>query len=418
MARHSVCFAHSGGVTTMLNATAAAFIRACQKNPAVDRIYIGKNGIMGLIQDQLFDVTELSADSLDTLAHTPSSVFGSCRKKLPHPSQDQASYQALIQTLQQRGIRHFVYQGGNDSQDTTHKISQFAQSQGHPLQVMGLPKTIDNDLYGTDFAPGFPSAAKYLATSLREACLDTFAMHPSSTKVFIMEVMGRHTGWLAAACGMTAASLPLGPHILLVPEIAFERARWRQKVADTIQQQGFCVIVASEGITDTQGNLLTAGGGRDDFGHQQLGGVGHTLARWVQEDLNVKTHVAIPDYLQRSAGHLRSRCDFDAATLLGQTCSDAIGTDTQGVMLGLTRDVTQPGGFAVQPVPLTTCANEEKKLPRHFLSSDGFTLTQAGQDYFHPLLQGEVYPRYGTDGLPAYFSPLDLVLSLNPECAS
>ena len=415
MARYSVCFAHSGGVTTMLNATAASFIRACQQNPAVDRIYVCQNGIVGLIQDKLFDVTAFSQDTLDTLAHTPSSVFGSCRKKLQNPSCDPASFDSLGHTLQQRNIRHFVYQGGNDSQDTTAKISQYAQAQGHPLQVIGLPKTIDNDLYGTDFAPGFPSAAKYLATSLREACLDTFAMHPSSTKVFIMEVMGRHTGWLAASCGMTATNLPLGPHILLVPEIAFDRTRWREKVADTIQQHGFCVMVASEGITDAHGQLLSASAGRDDFGHQQLGGVGHTLARWVQEDLNVKTHVAIPDYLQRSAGHLRSRCDFDCATLLGQTCAQAIGADTHGVMLGFTRDTTQPSGFAIKPAPLTTCANEEKKLPRHFLSPDGFALTEAGQAYFSPLLQGEVYPPYGADGLPAYFSPLSLVLSPTPE---
>ena len=412
----NVCFAHSGGVTTMLNPTAAAFLKSCCINPNIDKVYVAKNGILGLIKHELYDVTHWTESQWNQLSHTPSTVFGSCRKKLPLYDKEPSSYESIFKTCESRGITHFVYQGGNDSQDTTHKLNQACQSRKRKLVCLGLPKTIDNDLFGTDFSPGFPSAAKYLATSLREACLDTFAMSESSTKVFIMEVMGRHTGWLAAAAATTFRSMPFGPHIVMVPEIAFAKDAWIKKVRDTVSSHGFCVIVASEGIVDkTTNQPLTQPQTCDAFGHQQLGGVGTILAHMVQSELNLKTHVAIPDYLQRSAGHLRSGTDFACAQLLGETCAKHITEDTQPCMLGLIRDPHTPLGWRVEPVDLNICANHEKKLPRSFLDCTGTQLTDLAYDYFIPLLQGSVYPPFQNDGLPDYFSPLTLSLSPTPE---
>ncbi|MEC8064360.1 MAG: 6-phosphofructokinase [Pseudomonadota bacterium] len=413
---YSVCFAHSGGVTTMLNATAAAFLQACCQNPDIDQVYVAQNGILGLIHNKLFAVKDWPASHWQKLAHTPSTVFGSCRKKLPNYQDDPDVYHALFSTCSEKSITHFVYQGGNDSQDTTHKINQACKQLHQPLTCIGLPKTIDNDLFGTDFSPGFPSAAKYLATSLREASLDTFAMSTSSTKVFIMEVMGRHTGWLAAASATSHRSLPLGPHIILVPECPFDKSLWLNRVKRCVEQHGLCVIVASEGIVDKATNQpLTQARTQDAFGHQQLGGVGNILAEIVHQELGYKTHVAIPDYLQRSAAHLRSGTDFACAKLLGETCAEHIGANTTGCMLGLVRESSTPVRWRVEPVDLATCANHEKKLPSDFLSADGMELTQKAYDYFIPLLQGEVYPPYQKDGLPDYLSPLSLSILSDQE---
>ena len=410
----NVCFAHSGGVTTMLNASAAAFLAACKHNPDVKSLLVAKNGIVGLIKNQLFRIQDWNDSDWCRLAHTPSTVFGSCRKKLASFEDNPSDYHAIFATCRAYGISRLVYQGGNDSMDTAHKLNMAARTLGLDFVCLGIPKTIDNDLYGTDFSPGFPSAAKYLATSLYEASLDTYAMSESSTKVFIMEVMGRHAGWLAA--GTAAASQSgLGPHLLLVPEIGFDTDDFLQRVSTCVQQRGFCVVVASEGICYRHDQQPVAQTGEvDAFGHAQLGGVGQTLSQLVTSRLGLKTHVAVPDYLQRSAGHLRSACDFEHAQALGKAAASAMGPQTPAVMLGLVRNIKHSISWDIQAFDLAECANHEKKLPKNFLSKDGYTLTNRARDYFEPLLAGEVYPSYNASGLPDYFSPLSLTIS-QPE---
>ena len=403
----NLCIAHSGGVTSILNTTAAASIQKAQQSGHYQRIYCAEFGLNGLIQGRLFDVTTLNAQQITQLAQTPSSVFGSCRYRLPDNEPDHILYQKIKQTCHDYGINHLIYQGGNDSQDTTLKLTQQAMDN---FAVIGLPKTIDNDLFGTDFCPGYPSAAQYLLTSMHEAALDTWAMSKNSTQVFILEVMGRHTGWLAMATGLMRTETHQAPHCILTPERPFCQETWLQYVRHCVEQYGHCVVVASEGIVDMSGKRLTHSTETDAFGHQQLGGVGATLADLVRRHAGFKAHWALPDYLQRCAGHLRSGIDIHCAQMLGEAAVSALLEGQHGMMLGLERSSATPAHWQTIAIDLTTCANQERTLPTSFIHPENYMLSGDAADYLTPLLCQPQTPTFASC-LPDYFDRNILALA-------
>lgn len=395
-------YAQSGGVTAVINASAAGVIDACNRfKSKIAKVYAGQNGIIGALQEELIDVSKESPAMLKALKHTPGGAFGSCRYKLKSIEKNLREYQRLIEVFAAHDIGYFFYNGGGDSQDTTHKLSQISQEMGYPLTCIGIPKTIDNDLPFTDNSPGFGSVAKYIAVSIKEAGLDVASMASSSTKVFILEVMGRHAGWIAAASGLAADSASQSPHIILLPEVPFQPERFLAKVDQCVQQYGFCTIVASEGIRNDHGHFLAETGLRDAFGHAQLGGVAPVLAQLIQKDLGYKYHYAIADYLQRSARHLASQVDIDQAYALGKAAVEMAVKGENAVMPIIVRDTDPQYSWHIDRVPLAQVANQEKPMPAKFISKDGFGITKACKNYLLPLIQGEAYPPY-QDGLPIY----------------
>lgn len=411
MPKPNLCIAHSGGVCSILNTTACASILHARQTGFYHKIYCAEFGLNGLVSKRLFDTSSLSNTTLQQISQTPSSVFGSCRFKLPELSQTSTIYQSIFNTLEQFNIQHLIYQGGNDSQDTTLKLSHASPYFKHPLSVIGLPKTIDNDLQGTDFCPGYPSAAKYISTSIQEAALDTLAMSKNSTQVFILEVMGRHTGWLALASGLVRTQPHQAPHCILTPETPFCEKSWLDYVQKTVKNHGFCVVVASEGIVDLNQQRLCQNQSTDAFGHHQLGGVGATLNHLINSNTSLKSHWALPDYLQRSAGHLRSQCDVDHATLLGKQAVDSLIANQHTCMLGLKRHTSNHGiTWSVCPIPLNDCANHEKTMPPSYIDPKTFLISQEARDYLQPLILGESIPKF-QNGICDYFDPSQLELA-------
>ncbi len=395
-------YAQSGGVTAVINATASSLIKQARLNRRhIKTVFAGKNGILGALNEELIDTKTLSSADLRLLEQTPGGVFGSCRYKLRSFQENPKDYQRLIDVFTVHNIRYFFYNGGGDSMDTAHKISQVSQKLGWPLQCIGIPKTIDNDLPLTDCCPGFGSVAKYIAVSTQEAALDVKSMAQSSTKVFILEVMGRHAGWIAAASGLAAKSTQDAPHIILLPEIAFDRGRFLDKVKQTVKKCGFCVIVASEGVRDAQGRFLAEQGSRDAFGHHQLGGIAPTLAEIIKQTLGYKYHWAVADYLQRSARHIASQVDFEQALAMGKAAVDFAVQGKNAVMPVIIRKSDAPYRWSIGEVSLKKVANQEKTMPKNFIRRDGFHITAKCQKYLLPLIQGEAYPKYH-QGLPRY----------------
>ena len=402
---HAV-FAHSGGVTSVLNTTAASMIAHHRSLRPQATIYAAANGIMGLLQQKLYDPSHLDDQQLAWLSQTPASVFGSCRYKLPNYQDDPKPFQKLFAFFKAKRIGTFIYQGGNDSQDTLHKIAVAAKHECVDLQCIGLPKTIDNDLYGSDFSPGFPSCAKYLATSLYEASLDLAAMATGkgSTQVFVMEVMGRNTGWLAAATAIAFDRFPNAPHIILPPEHPYQDSACLAAVERSVHRHGYASIVVSEGLRID--DVAARSASVDAFNHPQLGGSGRALAHRIHAALGLKTHDANPDYLQRSAGHLRAKTDVDMAKKLGKWAIEAIDKRTTGIMLGFKR---HDNAWTCMHTPLHEVALKEKKLPPHFYNPDTLHVTDQALSYFAPLLAHDpVTPTY-RNGLPNYLSPKHLV---------
>ncbi|MBM93765.1 MAG: 6-phosphofructokinase [Legionellales bacterium] len=395
-----IFFAHSGGVTAALNATACGVIQTARTSTS-SRVYAGEYGILGAIHERLIDTTQWSDQSIQALYHTPSSAFGSCRYKLGSHQQGQQELERIFEVFDAHQIGYFIYNGGNDSQDTTHRISQYAQHIGYPLRCIGLPKTIDNDLPHTDTCPGFGSAAKYIATSVQETALDVQAMHTTSTKVFILEVMGRDAGWLAASSALAQRQAHQAPHLILLPEVPFKPQAFIQAVQHCVSTNGFCIVVASEGIQDTQGRYLNVTQTTDAFGHNQLGGVAPQLAHLVQTQCTFKTHWACADYLQRSARHLASQCDIEQAYTLGQAAIHELMKGTQDVMLTLTRQQSQPYRWGIGHVPLDQVANATRTLPPEWIRSDGFHITPECKAYLAPFIEGEASIPYHK-GLPDY----------------
>ncbi len=395
-------YAQSGGVTAVINASACGLIETARKHrDKIGKVYAGRHGILGALTEELIDTSKESKASIAALRHTPGGAFGSARYKLAGIDKNRAEYTRLIDIFRAHDIGYFFYNGGNDSMDTAQKVSEIAVQMAFPIICVGIPKTVDNDLPITDCCPGFGSAAKYIAVSTREAALDVASMARTSTKVFVLEVMGRHAGWMAAAGGLAGHKAGEAPHIILFPEIEFERAKFLAKVQVSVEKYGYCVIVVSEGVRGADGKFLAEAGTKDAFGHAQLGGVGPVVAQMTQEALGYKFHWAVADYLQRSARHIASTVDVEQAYAVGQAAVQFALEGKNAVMPVIIRRSSKPYRWSIGEAPLSAVANREKKLPRHFITKDGFGITAACREYLSPLIEGEDYPPY-RNGLPVY----------------
>ncbi len=395
-------YAQSGGVTAVINATASGLIETARKHPdKIGKIYAGKNGIMGALKEELIDTSLESDADIAALRHTPAGAFGSCRHKLKSIEEDRDEYQRILEVFQEHNIGYFFYNGGGDSQDTANKVSQYSKQIGAPIQCIGIPKTIDNDLPLTDNCPGFGSVAKYVNVSVMEAGLDTYSMCDTSTKVFILEVMGRHAGWIAASAGLAAETPKDPPHIILFPEVAFDETAFLKKVKFSVDNYGYCVIVASEGTRYASGRNISASTAVDAFGHKQLGGVAPILAQLIKKELGYKYHWALADYLQRSARHISSLSDVEQAYALGKAAVEFALAGKTAVMPVIVRESDEPYRWSIGEGLLSDAANIEKMMPDEFISEDGFGITATAKKYFAPLIEGEDYPPY-KNGLPIY----------------
>ena len=394
MKAKNAIYAQSGGVTSVINATAGGVIEAARKSKRINKLYAGKNGIRGLLREDIIDTSIEDIVEIKKLQHTPGGIFGSCRHKLKDSSSNKKEYERLIEVFRAHDIGYFFYNGGGDSQDTTNKISQFTIDAGFPVQCIGIPKTVDNDLPYTDNCPGFGSVAKYVATSVREASLDVQSMSESSTKVFIMEVMGRHAGWIAASSGLAHDKNNSAPHIILLPEVPFYKAKFLKRVKETIKKHDFCVIVVSEGARFKNGEFIAEAGTVDSFGHKQLGGVAPTIAGMIKDNLGYKYHWAVSDYLQRAARHISSKTDLDQAYAVGKAAVRFALSGENAVMPIIKRVSSNPYSWKIDKVKLSKVANVERKLPQNFITKDGFGVTEACKNYLRPLIQGEAYPPY------------------------
>lgn len=402
MVARNAIYAQSGGVTSVINATACAVIETSRKHPqAISNVYAARNGIVGILREELYDTGNETADAVRQLRHLPGGVFGSCRFKLGTPDGKDPQARRLFEVLKAHDVGILFYNGGGDSQDTCKKVADLGKLFDYPVQCIGIPKTVDNDLAQTDNCPGFGSVAKYVAVSTKEAALDVQSMCETSTKVFILEVMGRHAGWIAAAGGLAGQGPKEPPHIILFPEVAFDRRAFLEQVTRKVESIGYCVIVASEGTRDAEGVFLADAGTKDAFGHVQLGGVGATLARMVSEDLGYKHHVAIADYLQRSARHISSQTDVDQAYAVGEAAVNAAVAGESDVMVLIERLQDTPYRWKTATTSITRVANVERKVPKSFITKNGFGITARARRYLSPLIQGEAYPPY-EEGLPLY----------------
>lgn len=400
--RKNAFYAQSGGVTAVINASAAGVIETAREHKKViGKVYAGRNGILGALTEDLIDTSKESKSAIAALKHTPGGAFGSCRYKLKDLESSRREYERLMEVFKAHDIGYFFYNGGGDSADTCLKISQFSEKLGYPIQAIHVPKTVDNDLPITDVSPGFGSVAKYTAVSCREAALDVASMCATSTKVFVMEVMGRHAGWIAAAAGLAKEQPDDAPHIILFPEIAFDRAAFLKKVRATVEKVGYCVIVVSEGARTADGTFLADAGTTDAFGHKQLGGVAPGIAGLVRDELGYKYHWAVSDYLQRSARHIASATDVDQAYAVGRAAVEFAIAGKNAVMPTIERKNTKKYAWTIGEAPLSKVANVEKKMPRRFISKDGFGITPSARAYLAPLIVGESYPPY-KDGLPQF----------------
>lgn len=395
-------YAQSGGVTAVINASACGLIEtARQHNSKIGKVYAGRNGIIGALTEDLIDTSLESAEDIAALRYTPSGAFGSCRYKLKSFEENRAEYERLIAVFKAHNIGYFFYNGGGDSQDTTHKLSQLSKSLGHELSCIGIPKTVDNDLPLTDNCPGFGSVAKYVAVSIREAGFDVASMARTSTKVFVLEVMGRHAGWIAAAGGLAAEKEGDSPHIILFPEVTFDQEKFLAKVNTTVEKYGFCCIVVSEGVKNPDGKFLAEAGTRDAFGHAQLGGVAPVVAQLIKDALGYKYHWAVADYLQRAARHIASKTDVEQAYAMGKAAIEFALAGKTAVMPTIVRTSNNPYQWEIGCGDLKDIANVEQKLPAKYITEDGFGITSACEEYLRPLIMGEDYPPY-SNGLPSY----------------
>ena len=401
MAKKNAFYAQSGGVTSVINASAAGVIETARSYSQIGKVYAGNNGILGALTEELIDTSKETKKTIAALKHTPAGAFGSCRYKLKSLTDNRAEYERLIDVFKAHNIGYFFYNGGGDSADTCNKVSQLSEKMGYPIQAIHVPKTVDNDLPFTDCSPGFGSVAKYVAVSTREAGLDVASMCETSTKVFILEVMGRHAGWIAAAGGLAAEQEGDAPHIILMPEVAFNKDKFLRKVKSTVKKHGFCVIVASEGTQYKDGTFLADSGTVDAFGHKQLGGVAPTLAQMVKDQLGFKYHWALADYLQRSARHIASKTDVEQAYAVGAAAVHKAMEGKTAIMPCIVRANTKKYRWSIGEAPLDKVANVEVKMPKKYIGSDGMSITPACREYLLPLIQGEDHPPY-KNGLPQY----------------
>jgi 6-phosphofructokinase len=401
--KKNILYAQSGGVTPVINATACGVIETARQNrDQIGKVLAAKDGIIGVLREELIDTSKESTADIAALRHTPGGAFGSCRFKLKSIEESRREYERLIEVLKAHNVGYFFYNGGGDSADTAYKVSQIGQKLGFPVQCIGVPKTIDNDLPITDCCPGFGSVAKYVAVSIMEASLDVMSMASSSTRVFILEVMGRHAGWIAAAGGLAQRQAGDPPHIILFPEVPFDEKAFLAKVKLSVETYGYCSIVVSEGVKNPDGRFLAEAGTRDAFGHAQLGGVAPVVAGIVQNNLGYKYHWAVSDYLQRSARHIASATDVKQAYAVGAAAVRLALQGKSGVMPVIERIADKPYRWKIGEAQLSKVANREKMMPKNYISKDGFGITAAARRYLEPLIQGEDYPPYDRQGLPKY----------------
>ena len=406
--RKNAFYAQSGGVTSVINATAAALILETKKHKSkIKKVYAGKNGILGALKEELIDTSRESFSAINSLKSRPGGIFGSCRFKLKSFEENKKEYLRLVEVFKAHDIGYFFYNGGNDSADTAFKVSQISKKLGYPINCIAIPKTVDNDLAVTDSCPGFGSAAKYIATSVFEASLDVASMSETSTKVFILEVMGRHAGWMAASSALARSKKNNAPHIILFPEISFNQTNFLKKVKEVVKNKGYCVIVASEGVKNSKGKFLAESNTKDAFGHSQLGGVAPYLAGLVSQKLNLKNHWAVSDYLQRSARHISSTTDLNHAEAVGIHAVKYAIKGMNSVMPVIVRNKNKKYSWKIEPAQLSKIANVEKKLPYSFISKNGFDVTTSAIKYLKPLIQGEAFPKF-KNGIP-YTQKLKLV---------
>lgn len=400
--KRNAFYAQSGGVTAVINASACGVIQAARANPdRIGTVYAGRNGIIGALTEDLIDTGQESDAAIAALRHTPSGAFGSCRYKLKSVEENRAEYERLIEVFRAHDIGYFFYNGGGDSQDTSNKVAEFSAAHGYPLTAIGIPKTVDNDLPVTDNCPGFGSVAKYVAVSIREAGFDVASMAKTSTRFFVMEVMGRHAGWIAAAGGLAARSAGDAPHLILFPEVTFDEEAFLARVDACVKDHGYCAVVVSEGLRNAAGKFVAEAGTRDAFGHAQLGGVAPVIAELVKSRLGHKYHWAVADYLQRAARHIASKTDVEQAYAVGRAAVEMALAGDNAVMPTIVRTADEPYAWEIGKVALSEVANVEKKMPREFISEDGYGITAACRRYLAPLIAGEDYPPY-RDGLPDY----------------
>ncbi|WED42115.1 6-phosphofructokinase [Legionella cardiaca] len=399
MSLKNAIYAQSGGVTAVINASACGVIQTARLHPEkIGKVYAAKNGIIGALNEQLIDTSIETSEDIARLLHTPSGAFGSCRYKLKDSGPE---YERLIEVFKAHNIGYFFYNGGGDSQDTAHKISKLGSEMGYPITCIGIPKTVDNDLPFTDTCPGFGSVAKYVAISTLEAGFDVASMAASSTKVFILEVMGRHAGWIAAASGLAGKTAEEPPHVILFPEVPFRQQNFLSKVDECVKKYGYCVVVVSEGIRNEEGKFLSDAGLRDAFGHAQLGGVAPVIAQLIKSELGYKYHWAVADYLQRAARHIASQVDLEQAYALGKAAVELALSGHNAIMPIIKREQDSPYRWSISHVPLSEVANQEKTMPTNFISDDGMGITDDCRRYLAPLIEGEAYPPY-KNGLPDY----------------
>lgn len=402
MAKKNLFYAQSGGVTAVINATAAAVIETARHHRRdIGKVYAGRDGIIGALTEDLIDTSRESAATIKALKHTPAGAFGSCRYKLRDIDKDASQYERLIEVFRAHDIGYFLYNGGNDSADTSLKISCIAEKLGYPLVCVGIPKTVDNDLPVTDCCPGFGSVAKYVAVSIREAGFDVDSMARTSTRVFVLEVMGRHAGWITAACGLAAEREGEAPHILLLPEVPFDQERFLAKVDDCVKRYESCTIAVSEGLRRADGKFIAETGLHDAFGHAQLGGVAPVIANLVHEKLGHKYHWAVADYLQRAARHIASATDLEQSYAVGKAAVEFAVKGYNGTMPVIVRKSSRPYRWVIGKANLADIANREKFIPRDFITEDGMHINEPCRAYLLPLIAGEAYPPY-RNGLPRY----------------
>lgn len=395
-------YAQSGGVTAVINASACGVIETARKNKnKIGKVYAGRNGIIGALTEDMIDTSKESAASIKALRHTPSGAFGSCRFKLKSLEQNKREYERLIEVFEAHNIGYFFYNGGGDSADTCYKVSQLSKQMGYPIQAIHVPKTVDNDLPITDNCPGFGSVAKYIAVSTLEASFDVASMAKTSTKVFVVEVMGRHAGWIAAAGGLASTDDTPIPIIILFPEIEFDQKKFIARVDSLVKKHGYCTVVVSEGVHWPDGRFLAESGLKDAFGHSQLGGAATVIANMVQSELSLKNHWAVADYLQRAARHIASKTDVNMAYAMGKAAVQFALQGHNSIMPTVDRISNKPFKWKVGMAPLSKVANVEKMMPSNFITKDGFGITKACRTYLEPLIKGEDYPPY-KDGLPKY----------------
>ena len=397
--KKNALYAQSGGVTAVINATAGALILEARKNKNIGKVFAAENGILGVLREELIDTSKESLSSIESLSYRPGGVFGSCRFKLKDLEISEKEYERLIKVFKAHNIGYFFYNGGNDSADTAFKVSQIGKKLNYPIQCIAIPKTVDNDLVLTDCCPGFGSAAKYIATSTMEASLDVQSMSETSTKVFILEVMGRHAGWMAASSVLARTSNEDAPHIILLPEVTFNQKDFLALVKQVVAKHGYCVVVVSEGVKNSKGKFLAESDRKDAFGHSQLGGIAPFISELINNKLKIKNHWAVADYLQRSARHIASRVDLEQAQAVGSFAIKYAMAGMNGVMPIIVRNKGSKYKWSIEAAPLSKIANLEKKLPKSFISKNGMNVTQKAIDYLMPLIQGESYPPY-KNGIP------------------